>query len=214
MESGKNYIKENRIEKETSEAEILKRLKLYHETSKEKWEAIQKAGAILSEKELLKRGLISEAQLEDWETVNTGSLDREAGRDKYVFASHRPAGYGDVTLEIDVAALKIDGAKVATAGDWLHFVDDEESKKYFLDSEIPASLFVKYLSEFLRTLPDPEWFWGKSDPRIKELIAQGMTEKLKGNLEKIRQFWRLNPEIMFPKELPLKYIKNVKIRKS
>ncbi len=167
MESEKNYIIKNRIEKEASEAEILKRLKLYHQTSKEKWKAIQKAGAILSEKELLARGLISEDQLEDYETTNTGSLGRKAGRDEYVFASHRPASYGEVTLEIDLNALNIDGAKVATAGDWLHFVDDEESRRYFHNSEIPASDFVKYLSQFLKTLPDSEWFWGKSDPRIQ-----------------------------------------------
>jgi len=210
MESEKYHFTENKIEEEISEAEILKRLKLYHQTSKEKWSAIKKTGAILSEKELLKRGLISEDQLEDFETTGTGSLDREVGRDEYVFASHRPANYGEVTLEIDLDALNIEGAKVATAGDWLHFVDDEESKKYFRDSEIPATEFVKYLSRFLKTLPDPEWFWGKPDPRIQELIGQGMVEKIKGNPEKIRQFWKLHPEIMFPKELPLKFIKNVK----
>lgn len=191
--------------------EISEKLRLYHQTSKEKWEAIQKAGAILSEKELLERGLISKEQLEDFETTSTGSLDREAGRDEYVFASHRPANYGDVTLEIDLEALNLDGAKVATAGDWLHFVNDENDERYFHDSEIPASEFVEYLTRFLKTLPDPEWFWGKSDPRVQELIGQGMMEKIKGNPEKIRQFWKLHPDIMFPKELPLKYIKNVKI---
>lgn len=213
MELEKHQFAENKINKETSEAEILKRLKLYHQTSKEKWEAIQKVGAILSEKELLKRGLISADQLEDFETTSTGKLDREVGRDEYVFASHRPANYGDVTLEIDLDALNIEGAKVATAGDWLHFVDNEETRKYFNDSVIPATDFVKYLSQFLKTLPDPEWFWGKEDPRIKELIGQGMMEKIKGNPEKFRQFWKLYPEIMFPKELPLKFIKKVKIRK-
>lgn len=212
MESEINFNK-NRIEKESNEAEILKRLRLYHQTSAEKWEAIQKAGAILSEKELLERGLITEEQLEDYETTSTGSLDRDAGRDKYVFASHRPANYGDVTLEIDLSALDIAGAKVATAGDWLNFVNDAESEKYFHNSEIPATEFVKYLVDFLKTLPDPEWFWGKDDPHISELIGQGMMEKINGNPEKIRSFYKLHPEIMFPSELPLKFIKNVKIKK-
>ena len=202
---------ENRLGNEISEMEIFKRLKLYHQTSKEKWEAIQKAGAILSEKELLKRGLISEEQLEDFETTSTGSLDREAGRDEYVFASHRPENYGDVTVEIDLDALNLPGAKVATAGDWLHFVNDEDDERYFHDSEISASEFVEYLTVFLKTLPDPEWFWGKSDLRIQELISQGMREKIEGDPEKIRQFWKLHPEIMFSRELPLKYVKNVKI---
>ncbi|MBI2041853.1 MAG: hypothetical protein HYT20_02450 [Candidatus Nealsonbacteria bacterium] len=206
-----SVVPENRFENKISEKEILEKLKLYHQTSKEKWKAIQKAGAILSEKELLKQGLISKEQLEDFETTSTGSLDREAGRDEYVFASTRPANYGEVTLEIDLEALNLDGAKVATAGDWLNFVDNENDKKYFHDSEIPASEFIKYLARFLKTLPDSEWFWDKSDPRIKELIDQGMMEKIKGNQEKIRQFYKLYPEIMFPKELPLKYVKNVKI---
>ncbi|OGZ58189.1 MAG: hypothetical protein A3B96_00690 [Candidatus Spechtbacteria bacterium RIFCSPHIGHO2_02_FULL_43_15b] len=139
---GQGKRRENQSENEINEKEILRRLKLYHETSKEKWEAIQKVGAILSERELLRRGLISEEQLDDFETTSTGFLDREAGRDDYVFASHRPANYGNVTLEIDLEALKIDGAKVATAGDWLHFVDDEDAERYFHDSEIPASKFV------------------------------------------------------------------------
>jgi len=186
---------ENRLGNEISEMEIFKRLKLYHQTSKEKWEAIQKAGAILSEKELLKRGLISEEQLEDFETTSTGSLGI----------------YGDVTLEIDLDALNLPGAKVATAGDWLHFVNDEDDERYFHDSEISASEFVEYLTVFLKTLPDPEWFWGKSDLRIQELISQGMREKIEGDPEKIRQFWKLHPEIMFSRELPLKYVKNVKI---
>ncbi|OGZ58188.1 MAG: hypothetical protein A3B96_00685 [Candidatus Spechtbacteria bacterium RIFCSPHIGHO2_02_FULL_43_15b] len=63
----------------------------------------------------------------------------------------------------------------------------------------------------MKTLSDPELFWGGQDSRVEELTIEGLTERLKGNLEKFRKVLKLNPEIMFPKELPLKYIKSVKV---
>ncbi|MBU1167522.1 hypothetical protein KKC60_03910 [Patescibacteria group bacterium] len=197
--------------KEIKEKEILGRLRLYHQTSKEKWEAMQKEGAILSEKELLKKGLISPEQLEDFESTSTGEIDRLEGRDEYVFASHNPQGYGEVTLEIDPSALEINGAKVSTAGDWALFAGNPDDEKYFRESEIPASEFVDYLRNYLCNLPSPEWFWEGDDPEIGKMIGEGMMEKIQGNPEKIRKFWSLHPEILFPKELPLTYVKNVEI---
>lgn len=194
--------------KEDLRREILERLRLYHQTTREKWEKIQEAGAILSEKELLKRGLISKDQLDDFETTSTGSLDREVGRDGFVFASTSPAGYGEVTLEIDLDALQIPGAKVSTAGEWLMHVN-EEDRDFFNNAEIPANEFVSYLVDFLPTLPKKEWFW-KSDSDLEKFLGEAMMEKTyKNDKTKFRTFWRLHPEIIFPKELPLKYIKKV-----
>jgi hypothetical protein len=58
--------------REMIEKEIQEKLKLYHTTTKEKWEKIQEVGAILSERELVKRGLITTTQLDDFETTSTG----------------------------------------------------------------------------------------------------------------------------------------------
>jgi len=203
------FVDPNIEKKEISEAEVRARLHFYHQTTKEKWKKIIEAGAILSEKELVERGFITAEQLEDdlFDETSTGSLDREAGRDQYVFASHVPHGYGEITLELDPSILEIKGAKVAMAGDWLHYCDSEEGRKYFEESEIPASEFVHYLTKFINSLPDPEWFWGKRDEKLKELIGEGFKESSSGNSQKIRTFWSLFPEIMLPKELPLSFIK-------
>jgi hypothetical protein len=194
--------------REMIEKEIQKKLKLYHTTTKEKWEKIQEVGAILSERELVKRGLITTTQLDDFETTSTGHMDREENRDDYVFASHQKENYGDVTLEINLEALNIPEAKVSTAGEWLMFADTEEAKQYYRDQEIPASQFISYLTEFLQTLPDTEWFWGIQNKEVRDFFGQAMKDRAyNNNDEKFRTFWKLHPEIIFPKELPLKYIK-------
>ncbi|MFA6534444.1 MAG: hypothetical protein WCT37_04740 [Patescibacteria group bacterium] len=197
---------ENRLEKE-----IRQRLKLYHQTTKNKWELIKRTGEILSESELLARGLIKPEKLDDIDSpTNTGEFDREVGRDQYVFASHLPAGYGNVLLEISPEALNIPEAKVATAGEFLLFAD-EKGRKFHQDSTIPASQFIKYLVTFLPKLPDAEWFWGKNDQERSRLLGQALMEQDSDKPELFRQLRGLHPEIMFPKSLPLKFIKNVTI---
>lgn len=209
---GEALPKEER--KEYSEKEIWEKLHLYHQTSREKWEAMQKAGAILSEKELIARGLIDPEEKDAFgepEATSTGSLDREEHRDEYAFASHIPMGYGEVTLEIDPTALEIPGAKVSTAGDWLNFSSDDADRKYHRDSIIPAKNFVSYLSGYLKSLPDPDWFWGKHDEKYGDFLSGGIIKATKGDQEQRRKFWALFPEIMFPRELPLKFVKKVEI---
>jgi len=206
-------------ENEIFEKEILERLKLYHQTTKEKWEKIQEQGALLSEKELIKRGLIKkDEKLGGYEDTATGDLDREEGRDEYVFAVHKPQGYGEVTLEIDLEALNIEGTKVATAGEWLDYAVEEEDKEYFRNSIIKGTEFVDYLKKFLKALPNKEWFFEEhilsGDTQIKKEILDFMRQALmektyQNDKEKYRITTSLNPEIMFPNELPLKYIKNV-----
>lgn len=203
-------------EKEISEKEILSRLHLYHQTTLEKWEKVQKQDALLSEKELINRGLINKSEIDDleFEDTNTGDIDRQAGRDGFVFASHYPAGYGEVTLELDLSILQIPGAKVATAGDWMHFCVDEDDRRYFIESEIPATEFIKYLQKFIARLPNPEWFWGTRDEELKKLLDDGFKESVSGHSQKIKTFWALHPEIMIPEQIPLKYVKNVEINKK
>src|SRR3989338_2289478 len=199
-------------DREKVEKEIIEKLKLYHQTSKEKWQQMQKVGSILSEKELLKRGLINEEQLNDFETTSTGDMDRAEGRDNYVFASHNPLGYGNVTLEIDLDALNMPEAKVSTAGEYLMHLDDEEDKNYYNKSLIPASEFIPYLVDFLPTLQNKEWFWKRKgeNPEVVQFLGEALLDKnIKGDKTKFREFWKLYPEIMFSKELPLNYIKKV-----
>lgn len=203
-----------------TEKEILEKLHLYHSTSKDKWDKIKELGAILSENELLKRGLIKPEQLDDWNVTSTGSLDREAGRDQFVFASHRPQNYGEVILEIDLSALNINGAKVAAAGDWLFLCETPATREYFNNSILNASEFTKYLVGLLNSLPENlrQYFWeGTSTNKevaeeVNKIIGEGLMERNLGDAKKIREFWKLQPEIMFPKELPLSYIKNVTIK--
>lgn len=200
------------IKQEKIEKEIREKLKLYHQTTKEKWDKIQKTGSIFSERELLAKGLITNEQLNDFETTSTGDWDRMHNRDNFVYASTSPANFGEVTLEIDLDALNIPGAKVSTAGDFaMH--SDEEDEDYFKKSEIPASEFISYLTNFLPTLPSTDWFWkGKQLKEISDFIGEAMLDKIqKNDRTKFRLFWKLYPEIIFPKELPLRYIKNVTI---
>ena len=192
--------------------EILERLKLYHRTSLEKWRKVQECGCILSERELLGRGIIKKKDL--WlgnDSTSTGELDRMMGRDDYIFASTSPMNYGNVTLEIDLSALQIPGAKVSTIGDFLmHAVDDEE---YYKESEIPASEFISYLTDFLPTLPDKEWFWNPAGKDVEKFLGEALLDKShRQDRTKYRTFYRLHPEIMFPRELPLKYVKNVIVK--
>ncbi|GEM_PF-2453937 len=213
----KNNSFENKkiIEKEITEKEILERLKLYHSTTKEKWEKIKKQGALLSEKELVKRGMISKNEFGYYEDTSTGYLDREEGRDEFVFASHKPQNYGDVILEIDLSALNIEGTKVATAGEWLHYAVDDDDKEYFRKSIIEGKDFINYLIKYINSLPNKEWFFGgpKVKDEINDYLGEALLEKnIEGKKDKFRNFNRLSPEIMFPKELPLKYIKNVEIK--
>ena len=205
------------IKKEEIRKEILEKLKLYHQTSKEKWEKIQEVGSILSEKELLKRGLINKDELlvVDNEITNTGEIQRGLGRDDFVFASTSPVGFGDVTLEIDLSALQIPDAKVSIAGDWVyHDFDDID---YLKKSEIPAKEFISYLIDFLPTLPNKEWFLDtkNNEKDIKLFLGEAMMDKAyKNDKTKFRTFWKLHPEILFPKELPLKYIKQIIINNT
>ncbi len=199
-------------DREKLEKEIREKLHLYHQTSKEKWQQIQKIGAILSERELLNRGLITKEQLNDFETTSTGELDREAGRDNYVFASHKPAGYGEVTLEIDLSVLDLPETKVSTAGEYLMHAVDEDDQNYYQNSLISGTEFIKYLINFLPTLPNKEWFWNncQEDLELAKFIGEAHLDKYqKGDKIKFRQYWKLFPEIMFAQELPLKYIKRV-----
>jgi len=206
----------NELEKrEELKKEIIEKLSLYHQTSLEKWKKIQAVGAILSERELISRGLITKEEAESLadEFTSTGQGDREVGRDDFVFASTKPAGYGQVTLKIDLSALQISGAKVSTAGEWLmHY--DEEDRDYFNETEIPANKFISYLVDFLPTLPNKNWFWGDRNG-LQEFFGEAMLNKIhKNDKIKFRTFWKLYPEIIFPKELPLKYIKQVIINEA
>jgi hypothetical protein len=212
METNKHYFVETNFNKEKNlKEEILKKLKLYHQTSRKNWKKIQKIGSILSERELLKRGLVTVEQLNDFETTNNSESDRKFERDDYVFASHIPGDYGDVTLEISLDALEIKGSKIALAGDWAYFSESLEDVKYFFNSEIKASEFINHLSYFLKKLPDQDWFWRKkgNSSEFNAFLRQALKENTTGNSSKLRELKALSPEIMFPRELPLKFIKNV-----
>lgn len=211
-------VKQEKLqEEEITKEDILEQLHLYHQTTKEKWEKIKKAGAVLSESQLSERGLITKEQISGEEDIlddatNTGVVDREAGRDKYVFLSHLPAGYGEVTLELDLSALGIKDAKVATAGDWLRYVNNKKEEKFYRNSVIPASDFVSYLEGFLKKLPNPKWFWGERDKDSDSFAGEAFKEKfIDKKPEKSHLFYGLTPEIMIPDELPLEYIRKVTI---
>lgn len=197
-----------------SKEQIKERLHFYHSTSKEKWEKIQQVGAILSEKELLNRGLINEEQLNDFETTSTGYMDREVGNDNFVFLSNQKENYGDIILEINPNILDREGVLINTAGDYLMFADKENGLfEYHENSQIPGSQYFDYLEKKVNSLPNPEWFFSsisknlEEDENFKKFIGEAMLEKTQeGKLEKFKLFWSLYPEIKVPKEIPLDYI--------
>lgn len=211
----KNNISESEI-RENLRQEILSKLKLYHVTTLEKWNKIQKSGALYCEAELVRKGFISREEADDLssDASSTGELDRSVGRDEYIFFSTKKMNYGEVTLEMDLDALNIPGALVATAGDWLNFSGSEDDIDYFNKSIIPASQFIDYLVDFLPTLPNKDWFWlsDKNNEELRKFIGEGLMDKVrKKDNTKNKIFNKLYPEIMFPKEVPLSYIKSVVI---
>lgn len=192
--------------KEYSKEEIRQRLHLYHSTTPEKWERIQAQGGILSEKELLIRGLISEAQLDDLETTSTGEVDRMIGNDEFVFLSPKQETYGDIFLEIDPSILEMPGVIANTAGDSLMF-NGPELEDYYKNAQISASQFLDYLVSYINSLPNPEWFFIGNEEELNDLATQAQLEKVfEGKTEKYKQLQALNPEIKVPKEIPLNLI--------
>lgn len=214
-----NNSKNNTSESEAREnlrQEILSKLKLYHVTTLEKWNKIQKTGAICSESELIRKGIISLEEADDLSlnASNVGKINRTVGLDKYVYAGTKKINFGEVTLELDLEALSIPGALVSTAGDWGDFVNDDNEVEYFNKSMIPADKFVDYLVDLLPTLPNKDWFWlaDINNEELSKFIGEGLLDKVrKKDYTKNRQFKSLYPEILFPKEVPLSYIKSVVI---
>ena len=49
------------------------------------------------------------------------------------------------------------------------------------------------------------------DDDLTKMLDEGSDKNVKGNSAKLRQFYRLQPEIMFAKELPLNYVIGVHI---
>lgn len=198
-----DYLSPERMSRE----EIKERLHLYHATPKQKWEAMQREGEILSERELLNRGLITREQLDDFETTSTGEIDRGVGNDQYVFLSISGENYGDVLLEIDPSVLNIPGVIVNTAGDYLHFANNPELERYYQDSQIPGSQFMDYLYWYVNGLPDPEWVFGKRDEKMRDLLTEALIEKFEeGRSDKFKLYMSLFPEIKVPDKLALKYV--------
>lgn len=196
--------------REFSEEEIRNRLHVYHEVPSERWASIRQEGGLLSEKQLIEKGIITLEDIDKFGFTSTTNEDRRLGRDEYVYATTVPLGYGDVLFEIDLDQLLRNDAKVATAGDFSHYVGDPDEEDYHQKSIIPASEFVNYLVKFINSLGDPEWFFGKRDERLQRMMKDGLREEIRDkNPEKIRTFWKLFPEIMFRDQVPLSALKRI-----
>lgn len=190
-----------------SKEEIRQRLHLYHGTTPGKWRAIQEVGVILSESELIRRGVLSPGDLENVDSTSTGELDRRIGNDRFVFLSVYDENYGDLVLEVDPKILEIPGVVVNTAGDYLNFVGDPELEEYYAISQIQAPHFLDYLVQYVNGLPDPDWFFGKRDEALGRLVREALLERnVGGKTEKFKLYWSLFAEIKVPREVPLNYV--------
>jgi len=177
------------------------KIKFYHCTSRENLEKILKYNKIFSEKKARRLGLIKES--------STGEIDRRYRRDNFVFLSHQPQNYGEIIFIFSPEILNLPSCYVATAGDFLHFCDTPKNIKYFKNSIISGKDFPNYIENFLKELPNPDWFFGKKRG-LKKFLSEAIIENINGNSEKLKLYWRLFPEIMVKNELPLKYLIKIK----
>lgn len=197
----------------TKEA-IASRLVLVHGLFPGKWKQAQEVGAVLCPRELVARGLIKEDEITNKAVTLTNEDDIALGKDNYVFLSvgQSDYGFGGFHLEVDPAILDQPGVVVNTAGDSLNFQNPQSLRDYYLKSVIPGREFLDYMVEFLKKLPNPEWFFGKRDAAFKRLQKKSIIEanpKHYSDHKNYKLFHALFPEIMVPTELPLSMIINL-----